>query len=49
MKTGFFQQGKFKAVAVDGPSDREMLEEILKDAKGNPVIQARIEQALAAL
>lgn len=49
VKTGFFQQGKFEAVPVEGPTHREMLEEILKDAKGNAVIQQRLTRALQAL
>ena len=47
VKTGWFEQGKFNIVpAKNGPSDREMLEEILKDTEGNPVMEQRIKAAL---
>jgi hypothetical protein len=48
MKTGFFEQGKFKVQpAANAPSQREMLEEILKDADDVPVMAARIKAELA--
>ena len=50
VKTGWFQQGKFDAVRAEGgPSEREMLEEILKEADDNPVIQQRLQAALQSL
>lgn len=50
VKTGMFEAGKFDAVpAKAAPSRREMLEEILKDAKDEPVIAERIRRELATL
>lgn len=49
VETGFFEQGKFDVVAAtNGPSKRELLEEILKDAD-EPVIVERIKRELAQL
>ena len=49
-KTGFFEQDQFEALpATDGPSRREMLEEILKDAHDVPVIAERIKRELAQM
>lgn len=50
VKTGFFEQGKFDAVpAANGPSKRELLEEILKDTQDVPVIAERIKRELAQM
>lgn len=50
VKTGFFSQGKFDAVpATKPPTERSMLNEMLKDAEGKPDIIARIERALQRL
>lgn len=47
IKTGFFEQDKFEAVAAkNAPSDAQMLQEILKDAGDNPVMAERIRAAL---
>ena len=48
VKTGFFEAGKFEAIpATNGPSKKEMLEEILKDTQDNAVIADRIKRELA--
>lgn len=50
VKTGLFEQGKFEVVpATQGPSRREMLEEILKDSQDVPVIAERIRRELAQM
>ena len=50
VKTGFFEQGKFDAIpAVNAPSRRELLEEILKDAQDVPVVAARIRTELGQM
>jgi hypothetical protein len=48
IKTGFFEAGKFDvAPATNGPSRREMLEEILRQVSDNPVMAARVRDELA--
>lgn len=50
VKTGFFEPGKFEVVTdANAPSQREMLEEILKDAGRIPVLAERIKREMAQL
>tara|TARA_R110002096_G_scaffold394610_3_gene589907 strand:- start:382 stop:945 length:564 start_codon:yes stop_codon:yes gene_type:complete len=47
VKTGLFEQGKFEAVpANNAPTQKEMLQEILKDTEKYPTIAKRINQEL---
>lgn len=47
-KTGFFEQGKFSVIkAENGPSQKEMLELMLKDAPSeHPIIAERLQNSL---
>jgi len=47
--TGFFEQSKFNVEKIkDGPSQKQMLEHILKNAPtGHPVLEERITQSLS--
>ncbi len=50
LDTGFFEQSKFDVVPVDNaPSEKQMLEEILKDTKDNPVVAQRIQNRIDQL
>lgn len=48
VKTGFFQQGKFDFVPVKSPTERELLERLLKFTKSK-TWEARIKSHVAAL
>lgn len=50
IRTGFLEHGGFEVLpAPDAPSRREMLEEILKDARAVPVVAERIRRELARM
>ncbi len=49
VKTGFFEQDKFDFVPVKSPSERELLERLLKDYTRGPEWEARIRKHLAEL
>ncbi len=49
VKTGFFEQEKFDFAPVKSPTERELLERLLKDYTRGPEWEARIKRRIAEL